>query len=255
MKYILEDRELKSNWERCACGNLAEMQEICQGTFLDDNDGNDIYYAIYVYKVLRCPSCHSVNVIQYTAYGNADDDEIPQIDSEIVGPQTREYTRKVLYTSYKKELEAVPGPIVDVFNQARAVIPSSPRAAFILCGATLEEICRAHNIPTVITKENGKEERLDLYKRLEKLFQNRNLPDDDNLRPIFHCIRKLRNIGAHSSQEIFEEVSEIDADMLLSLLGYVLERLYVNDARAKKAQETLGELADKLDKLKETRSL
>ena len=136
MQYILEDDELKSNWERCVCGNLAEMQEICQGSLYDDNDGNDFYYTFYAYKVLRCPSCHAVSVIRYAASGNEIDDEY---DSRINGPKTREYTRDVLHTTYRKELRAVPEPIADVFNQAQAVIASSLTGS-ILCVVQRERI-------------------------------------------------------------------------------------------------------------------
>jgi Domain of unknown function (DUF4145) len=241
MKYLLDDNELKSNWERCLCGNYAEMKEICQGTFYDSDD-DGYFYSVHAHKVLKCPSCNKVSVIRYLAYGN-DLEEEPRTKNS--PPKLHEFTREILHTTYKKEIQEVPESIVDVFNQAQAVISSSPRASFILCGAALEEICRAHAIPTVSKKENGKERRLDLYERLEQLFRVRGL--SDGVQKILHGIRELRNVGAHGSQEVFDNVTETEAAMLLSLLDYVLERLYVDDARAKNAQSTLDKLSSLLE--------
>lgn len=141
-KYIFERGEKISNWERCNCGNLSEMDCICEGIYNTQvHDPEFFDWEESHYKILRCPSCSQILILRYVTGGNDFKDEHSDINPYI------EYTRQVLYAPTKQRHYSIPAPIADVLAQAEKVVPTSPRAALILCRATLEEICRERNIP------------------------------------------------------------------------------------------------------------
>ena len=129
MKYVFERGQKISNWESCPCGNKSEMYCICEGTYdTREHDSESSEYAISHYKVLRCPSCEQILILRYVTGG-----------IDLGEPESRyvDYERQVLYTPSKPRHHSIPPIIADVVAQAEKVIPTSPRAGFILCRAAL----------------------------------------------------------------------------------------------------------------------
>jgi len=227
MKYVFERGQKISNWESCPCGNKSEMYCICEGTYdTREHDSESSEYAISHYKVLRCPSCEQILILRYVTGG-----------IDLGEPESRyvDYERQVLYTPSKPRHHSIPSVIADVVAQAEKVIPTSPRAGFILCRAALEQICEDHNI-------SGR----NLKKRLDTLLEISNLSDD--LREIMHGIRDIGNKLAHNSQESLpKEISQDEAEILIGLVDYVLNRLYVDKARTQEAINELNALKEKVN--------
>lgn len=248
--YFVDSAE-NMTWHRCNCGNLSEMYVICKGTYNSlTHDPEDNYYSLSTYMILRCPNCGGITILRYTTFRNqAEDDH-----------DYRKYVEEVLYSPPKQRHKAIPSAITEVVNQAETVAPISPRAAFMLCRGTLEEICREHGIPDSRITKKGKEEYINLKTKLLMLFQDKNLPDylqdilPDNLPnvpsdlvEIVEGIKLLGNEGTHGSQVVFtDKVSVADVQILLSLVDYVLERMYVDEVRAKEVVEKLSELKAKV---------
>jgi len=240
-KIILDKREKIDNWEKCICGNLSEMYCICEGVY-DTRKGDpeaDVY-EISHYKILKCPSCGQVLIVRYVKIdGNIDD------DFENNSPYT-EYEREMLYAPGKQRHDSVPSMIADIVTQAERVVPVSPRAAFILCRATLEQICRERNIPDTRTNsKTGEIERLDLKTRLNLLLEREKLSKD--IREIMHGIREIGNAFTHESQIFLtDKVPQEEVEVLIGLIDYILDRLYVDKALAQKAVTDLNILRNKV---------
>ncbi len=239
MKYIFEHGQKISNWERCPCGNLSEMYCICEGTYdTRDHDSEAPDYAVSHYKVLRCPSCEQILILRYITGG------FDTFDDDLHNPYV-EYTRQVLYAPAKKRPYSIPSKIADIVAQAEKVVPTSPRAGFILCRAALEQICKEQAIPETKTNSKGEVEHLDLKKRLNLLLEKEKLSKD--LREIMHGIREIGNIFAHDSQAYLpENISQDEVEVLIGLVDYVLNRLYVDKSRTQEAVNELKTLKEKL---------
>jgi hypothetical protein len=238
-KYILKRGESLSKWERCNCGNLSEMFCICMGSYdTRDFDPESSDYSISYYKVLRCPSCQQILILRYVT------SEILDEESERREPYI-EYTRQILYAPTKQRHYSIPNTIAEIVTQAERVVPTSSRAAFILCRAALEQICKEHEIPETKTNSKGEIEYLNLKKRLNLLLEKEKLSKD--LIEIMHGIREIGNIFAHESQAFLpKEISQDEVEVLISLVDYVLNRLYVDKSRTQEAVSELKMLKDKL---------
>lgn len=229
----LEDYEVKSTKEVCSCGNLMECKGFSK-QILGENDG---FYTIQVFKILTCPACDSTTVLLYNAEGHPL--EYAHCDSG--EPPTHKYSRQILYGPKRQFHSAIPLPISDVVNQAQAVLANSPRASFILCRAVLEEVCNDFQIPSESTNDKGKRYFIALHNRLSELFKQENMPGD--LQQIIQGIKDLGNEGAHAEHATFaEQVKFQEAENLLLLVNYVLERVYVDRIRRQEATETLIKL-------------
>jgi hypothetical protein len=143
--------------------------------------------------------------------------------------------------------------------QAESISYLSPRASLILCRAVLEEICNNHEIPTLRKTKKGDNTVIFLKDRLRILFQDETL--EEYLKPeippnlpliepeIIEMIKGLQLLGnefTHGSQAIFTDtVSQDDANAVIELVNYVLQRLYVDDARKSEAKDRLLRLKKK----------
>jgi hypothetical protein len=238
MNYIIERGHKFSNWERCPCGNLSEMYCVCEGTYdtrTHDTESPD--YSISQYKVLICPSCEQLLILRYIN---------SEFEFEEHNPHYEEYSRQVLYAPAKERHYSIPRTIADIVAQAEKVVPTSPRAAFILCRAALEQICKEQAIPETKTNSKGEVEHLDLKKRLNLLLEKEKLSKD--LREIMHGIREIGNMFAHDSQGYLpDKISQDEVEVLIGLVDYVLNRLYIDEARTKEAVNELMALKEKLN--------
>jgi uncharacterized protein YbaR (Trm112 family) len=238
MTHIIERGKKFSNWQRCPCGNLSEMYCICEGTYdtrKHDTESSD--YVISQYKVLICPSCEQLLILRYITSGFEFEDQNPYYE---------EYTRQVLYAPAKQRHYSIPHTIADIVVQAEKVVPTSPRAGFILCRAALEQLCKEQAIPETKTNSKGEVEHLDLKKRLNLLLEKEKLSKD--LREIMHGIREIGNIFAHDSQAYLpEKISQDEVEVLIGLVDYVLNRLYVDKSRSQEAVNELNMLKEKLN--------
>ncbi|MBI5297963.1 MAG: DUF4145 domain-containing protein [Chloroflexi bacterium] len=238
MKYLLERGVKFSNWERCPCGNLSEMLCICEGVYDSrEHDPEGEWFNSH-YKVLRCRACEQILILRYTA-------DLDFIDDSEISSHFVEYTREVLYAPTKQRHYSIPHTIADIVAQAEKVVPTSSRAGFILCRAALEQLCKEQAIPETKTNVKGEVEHLDLKKRLNLLLEKEKLSKD--LREIMHGIREIGNIFAHDSQAYLpEKISQDEVEILIGLVDYVLNRLYVDKSRTQKAVNELNMLKDKL---------
>jgi hypothetical protein len=217
----------------------------CERAFLHrwyDNEENS-YYTSQVFKILTCLTCRSVTVLLYTAAGFEEEDE-QWAEMNPNEPQYRNYRRSVLYAPARQLHDSIPLSISEVVKQAEAVLARSPRASFILCRAVLEEICNDFKIPTESTNNKGKSYFITLHDRLSQLFQQEQMSEE--LQTIINGIKDLGE-GAHSDHLAFaKQVKAQDAENLLMLIHYVLERLYVDRYRQQEAAETLKALKSKM---------
>lgn len=63
------------------------------------------------------------------------------------------------------------------------------------------------------------------------------------MQDVIQGIKDLGNEGAHSTHEAFKrQVTSQEADDLLALVDFVLDRLYVDKARQQEASEKLNKL-------------
>lgn len=226
----------ESHEEVCRCGNVMK----CRTTF-SHRQHHDIdcdFYTDRTFKVLTCSRCDFATVMLYKVGGDSYTD---QEETESSIQLEREWERLILYAPERQIHQAIPKNISEVFNQAEAVLASSPRASFILCRAVLEEICNDFNIPTEGTNNKGKTYFINLHERLIQLFKKEMISVD--LQDVIQGIKDLGNEGAHSNHEAFKtQVTSQEADDLLALVDFVLDRLYVDKARQQEASEKLNRL-------------
>jgi len=216
------------------------MYCICEGAYDTRTHDHEVFdWARNYYKVLRCPSCGQVTILRYVTTGNDIVDEKTKHDPYV------EYTRQVLYSPTKQRHYSIPAPIADVLAQAEKVAPTSPRAALILCRAALEETCRAQSIPESKENSKGAVEYLGLKKRVNLLLEREKLSGD--LREIMHGIRDIGNESAHGSQiSLSGKISQSEVEVLIGLVDYILNRLYVDNARFDEAVRDLNILREKI---------
>jgi hypothetical protein len=238
VRYQINQDEVK---EYCNCGSLLIEKHNFSHHYYDDLDDHTEFWVL---KYLVCPACESLTVLLYTA--QEDNSQYYETDEEKTENWLwRGYMRRVLYAPKKRLHSSVPYSISEVTNQAQLVFSASPRASFILCRAVLEEICTDFSIPTEKLRDNGKSFFLNLKDRLSLLFQKENLPED--LKSVMQGIRELGNEGAHSNHLSFEkQVIAEDAESLLMLVQYVIEKLYVDKDRQQEAMKILNQLKGKI---------
>ena len=232
--------ELETGREFCNCGNLMK----CETTFRHQNGEDETpYYTIEIFEIFTCPACSKATIICYSTLGNGDDDEINRDNMEY--EYYRDYRRTVLHAPRKQLHYAVPRSIAEVTYQAQSVLSKSSRASFILCRAVLEEICNDFKIPTVGVNKKGEDYFIMLGVRLTQLFEQEKMSND--LKTIIEGIKDLGNEGAHSDHLTFaKQVKVEDANSLLMLVNYVVERLYVDKYRQQEAEEELIKLKEKI---------
>jgi len=232
--------ELEAGREFCNCGNLMKSET----TFRHQSGEDDTpYYTIEIFEIFTCPSCSKATIICYSTLGNGEEDEMNRdnMESEFY----RDYRRTVLHAPRKQLHYAVPRSIAEVTYQAQSVLSKSSRASFILCRAVLEEICNDFKIPSEGVNKKGKSHFINLKERLTQLFEQEKISED--LVDIIQGIRDLGNEGAHSDHLTFaKQVKVEDADSLLMLVNYVVERLYVDKYRKQEAEEELIKLKEKI---------
>ncbi|NJL37852.1 MAG: DUF4145 domain-containing protein [Leptolyngbyaceae cyanobacterium RM2_2_4] len=232
--------ELGTEREFCNCGNLMKRES----TFRHRRgDYDNSYYTIEIFEIFTCLACNEATLICYSALGNDDEDEINRDDVE--KELYREYHRTVLHAPNKRLHHAIPRSIAEVTYQAQSVLSKSPRASFILCRAVLEEICNDFKVPAQSLNNKGKSHFVNLNERLIQLFEQERMSED--LIAIIQGIRELGNEGTHSDHLTFaKQVKVEDADNLLMLVNYVIERLYADKCRQQEAAEVLSKLKGKI---------
>lgn len=232
-KITCEKGEHISNFLTCNCGNYSDMHLICEGTDWElDYKPELSTWGVFDYRILRCPLCDEITILRYI-----------RVDGDIRDPDDMyyEWTREILYSPPKKRDAAIPDTIIDVLSQAERVVPTSPRASFILCRSVLEEICRHHKIAD--KKPDGKFKPLD--KKLDELVEKERLPA--LLQDVMHKIRLLTNESTHGSHSALNKnISADEVETLISVVDWILNRLYVDKAREKEATESLESLKTKV---------
>jgi hypothetical protein len=232
--------EVEAEKEFCNCGSVLKCEKIFSHHDYDEDD--DPFYGIQFFKILICPACNSATVILYSALGNSYEDE----ENEKIGqPSFHEHSRRVLYAPKKKLHSAIPKSIAEVASQAEVVLASSPRASFILCRAVLEEICNNFEIHTEKINSKGGTTFIGLKGRLSQLFKEQEMSED--LQAIINGVKDLGDKGAHRDHLTFTEQVEVkEAENLLELVYYILERVFVDQERKRDASETLEKLKGKI---------
>lgn len=235
--------ELKLEREFCNCGNLMKRESTFRHRI---GNHEDSYYTIEIFEIFTCPACNEATLICYSALGNEDADEMNRMYGDDVEKELyREYHRTVLHAPNKRLHHEIPQPIAEVTYQAQSVLSKSPRASFILCRAVLEEICNDFKIPVQRLNNKGKSHFVNLNERLTQLFEKERMSED--LVAIIQGIRELGNEGTHSDHLTFaKQVKVEDAENLLTLVNYVIERLYVDKYRQQEAGEVLSKLKEKI---------
>lgn len=233
----LYEFEVYQGKEFCNCGNLMQ----CETKFrhVKNDEFKDPYYTIEIFNIFTCPACTEATIICYSTLGNYEEDR------EDIEKADREYRRTVLHAPNKQLHYAIPQSIAEVTYQAQSVLSKSPRASFILCRAVLEEICSDFNIPAEELNNKGRTHFFTLKDRLTKLFDREKMSEE--LIAIIQGIRELGNEGTHSDHLTFSrQVKSEDAENLVMLVEYVVDRLYVDKYRQQQAEEMLSNLKGKI---------
>ena len=239
--FVLYEGEEKHLKEFCNCGSILELQKSFAKKYFSEIDD---YYPIETFKILYCLACNSTTVVLYYALGNTNDDDDRAI-RRYNGPVEYKYTRSVLYAPEKEFHLSVPFSVSKMLNQAEAVLVHSSKASFMLCRAALEEICNEFEIPSSVVNKKGKSYFVNLKDRLSQLFEKKSLSED--LQSIINDMRELGNEGVHADYfYLRKHVKRRDAESLIALTNYVVERLYIDEARKLEAVETLEEIKNKI---------
>ncbi|MGD1702063.1 DUF4145 domain-containing protein [Dapis sp. BLCC M229] len=213
---------------------------ICEKDFSysESDDSWPDFYVVYTYKLFSCPSCSKITIICYSETLCTEEDK----QERYYRLERGDYGRKVIFMPPRKEHPAIPESIAEITYQAQLNLAASPRASFILCRAVLEEICHHFKIPV---KAEGKSYPASLAFRLNQLFEQEKMPED--LREIIQGVRQLGNEGAHSEHLTFtKQVNMEEADNLLKIVNYVIEKLFVDKYEQQKAEKVLEELKIKI---------
>ena len=231
--------EVESEREFCNCGNLMACK--ASSSHRQHDEASGFYYTIEIFKLFICLACDSATLILYSTFGNADLDEDDRNDPTAQHFRYS-YKRTVLYAPRKRHHLAIPKSIAEVADQAESVLYKSPRASFILCRAVLEEICNAFEIPTEKANSKG---FIGLKDRLTQLFQQEGMSED--LQAIINGVKDLGDKGTHRDHLTFSGQVEIqEAENLLMLMRYVLERIFVDRYRQQEAEKVLEKLKAKI---------
>ncbi|MBW4451074.1 MAG: DUF4145 domain-containing protein [Spirirestis rafaelensis WJT71-NPBG6] len=228
--------------EYCSCGSVMK----CEAEHIHKSCEDDNGHSIEVLKILICLTCNKLTVILYETWVSAYEEEMYGYENN---PQQRdlhdlyrEYTKTVLLAPKINLDPCIPEPIAQIIYEAQLVLGKSARASFILCRAVLEEICNDFDIPSKNTNKKG---FIQLHDRLKLLVEKEKISDD--LNQIIGGIKELGNEGAHSGHVIFsEKVQNKDAENLLELVNYIVERLYVDKYRQEEAKKGLAQLKNKI---------
>jgi Domain of unknown function (DUF4145) len=236
-EYLLNSGE--GSKEYCSCGNLLKDE---YNFSLENYDDLSDYFSFKVVKILTCPACESLTVLLYTA-GEQCSDHTETQDAISLRWIGLTYKKRILYSPKESFHHAVPHAISEVTNQAKSVLYVSSRASFILCRAVLEEICNDFDIPTEKLRDNGKTYFVNLKDRLSQLSNQENFSED--LQSVIEGIRELGNEGAHSDHLGFSNrTTTYDAERLLRLVEYAIEKLYIDKYRQREAIDILNQLKD-----------
>lgn len=232
--------DIGSQKEFCNCGSLLKCERIF--SHYDYEENGSPYYKIQIFKVLACPACNSPTVLLYSAWGDSYEDAVNESSGN---PIFHKFTQRVLYAPKRSLHIAIPESITEVARQAEAVLASSPRASFILCRAVLEEICNYFEIPTEESTRKGGSRFIGLRERLLKLYDEQEMPED--VKVIINGIKDLGDKGAHQDHLTFSrQVKNQEAENLLMLMYYILERVFVDKYRQQEAEEALENLKNKI---------
>ncbi len=231
------DDEVPTVNEYCRCGSLTKTVSSFSQRFHYDDDS----YSIEVVKTLKCLTCEKISVVLYRASGIFFTDETASKDY----PPSHKYTRSELFAPKRRYNTAIPWSIDDVMNQAEAVLANSPRASFILCRAVLEEICADFKIPKERPNRKGEMRFIILADRLDILMEQEKI--SPSIMGIFDGVRLLGNEGTHGEHSNLQQrIQNSDAEKLIELVQYLLERIYVSRERARIADENLRDLRERV---------
>ncbi len=157
------------------------------------------------------------------------DEDIVSLEERYWKREMGKYGRKVILMPPRKEHPAIPESIAEITYQAQLNLAASPPASFI-------------KIPV---KAEGKSYPASLAFRLNQLFEQEKMLED--LREIIQGVRQLGNEGAHSEHLTFtKQVNMEEADNLLKIVNYVIEKLFVDKYEQQKAEKVLEELKIKI---------
>lgn len=206
------------------CGNKAPMFILCDCKLTEQVDfevgdvPGDYEYEYYRWRVLLCPSCRDVCVLQDR---QATWDEIPDVNGDW-RPVT---TTTFLYPMERRSFRHLPQTVAKSYGQAIKVLPVEPTMFAVAVGLTLEFLCEDRNA-------KGR----NLAEKLGNLVQRNEIPK--RLAEMAHGLRYFRNLGAHADIEI----SRRDAETLRELCETILEYVYEAPAMLQQVQDRINQL-------------
>lgn len=173
------------------------------------------------WKILRCPSCYSVNIFQQDFFEVDDWDENTWIPSH--------YSRGkpvCLYPASRRTFKHLPKNVEKAYEVAVKTYSVEPIAFAVLVGRTLEFVCQDRSA-------KGK----DLNGMLNDLATKGEIPKI--IADMAHGLRFFRNVGAHATDM---EVSREDAAILRDLCEAVLEYIYEAPSMITQLEERISQL-------------
>lgn len=215
---MLDETEPKLSSEpiKCGhCGNESMMYVIVDKTEPPIKTEQGV-----TWKILRCPSCYDVNVLQHEFVDDEDFDSSGWISR-------RQYLRPIaLYPTRRKAFNHLPSTVERAYEVALKTYGIEPIAFAVLVGRTLEFVCQERSA-------KGR----DLNAMLKDLVAKGELPEV--IANMAHGLRFFRNISAHASEI---EVSREDAAVLRDLCEAVLEYVYEAPSMIKQLEERISQL-------------
>ncbi|MGB3495935.1 MAG: DUF4145 domain-containing protein [Elainellaceae cyanobacterium] len=149
------------------------------------------------------------------------------------------YYSRTLLAPRKRYHISVPDSLQMLLNEASASLSRSPRASIILCRTILEEICYCFKIPD----NKGNRNFIGLKERLKTLVEQENLSEEKELAQIINSVKYVGDKSAHREHSIFlENCNYDDAKIVLELVEYIIERIYIDKFKKKEAGQKLEKI-------------
>lgn len=154
-----------------------------------------------VYKLLRCPNCKGLTLLNGSYHSGMDD--VPEYSQE--------------YPQDHSVESGIPDEIANELEVLRKLSRLDINSFLVCCRRILEKVC---------SDLGAKKDTL--YKMVDELEKNDKL--SVTIKELAYCLRKVGNVGAHDSQK---KVEELDLWKIQKSLFIVLDYFYIAPSLSK----------------------
>lgn len=176
----------------------------------------------------RCPQCDGEHIrLSHYVFAGESVGALKEVEDEILFPRR----------PAAENIEKVPSPYADDYEEATAIKDISPKGATLL----------ARRISESVLENEHEIDDYRLYDQIGKFIKRDDIPAP--LRQTADAVRELGNIGAHEQRDDAGErvgVEPDEADFVLSVVKQLFEHTFIRPA---KHHEKVSELNRKLERI------